>query len=148
MNHLGTALAIGHHLLVFGLISILFGEYTILKFPVDQSKALFLIKLNYWYIGVLLGALAIGLGRVFYGDKPSIYYLSNLIFWIKITAVLVLLIYGIRLSGVFQNLYQSTCKIKDFQFDQLLPNAYRMVFVQMHLFPIPIIAAVLLAKGY
>ena len=148
MNHLGTALAIGHHLLVFGLISILFGQYAILKFQIDQTQAKFLIKLNYWYIGTLVGALGIGSGRVFYGDKPSTFYLSNVIFWIKIASILTLLIYGIRVIGHFKNLNVSIRKGNHFQSDQLRQKCYRMVFAQMHLFPIPIVAAVLLAKGY
>ena len=148
MNRLSAALAIIHHLLLFGLISILFGQYAILKFRVDLAKSVFLIKLNQWYVFVLVGTVAIGMGRVFYGDKPSLYYLTNVFFWIKIASILALLIYGVKMVGIFKTLHQSASKGNDFQSDQWRQKSYRMVFTQMHLFPIPIIAAVFLAKGY
>ena len=147
MGYLSPALAITHHLLVFGLISILFGEYTILKFSVDQSKVVFLRKMNYWYTGVLLLVLLVGCARVFYGDKPSIYYLHNDFFWIKIAALVTLLIYAFFMSKKlhqWQDLIteQSECLTSD-----LIDKAYRMVFIQMHLFPIPVVAAVFMARG-
>ncbi len=143
-----TILAVLHHLFVFSFISILFGEYAILKFPIDRKKVGFLIKLNCWSIGLLLGAVIFGLGRVYYGEKSQVYYFDNYFFWIKIISIGILFIYSILLLRLLQSLKSSHGYEKYLTSADLAKKAYRIVFIQMHIFPIPIIAAVIMAKGY
>jgi putative membrane protein len=77
-------LAIGHHVLAFGIFGILFAEFWMLRSGLSQATATRLASIDLWY-GVFAGALVVvGFCRAFFAAKGWSYYSHNVYFWAKI----------------------------------------------------------------
>ncbi len=77
-------LAIGHHVLAFGIFGILFAEFWMLRSGLSQATAARLASIDLWY-GVFAGALVVvGFCRAFFAAKGWSYYSHNVYFWAKI----------------------------------------------------------------
>lgn len=77
-------LAAVHHLLAFGLISILVAEFALLSLATSASDYQRLGKIDLYY-GISAGLLlAVGLFRVFHGERGPEFYLENPIFLTKL----------------------------------------------------------------
>lgn len=82
-------LAIAHHLLMFGLLAVLVIEMMLARPGLAGDRLARLGSLDIAY-GALAGLLlAVGFARVFFGLKGPEYYFSNLFFWLKIAAFLI-----------------------------------------------------------
>jgi len=76
-------LAIAHHLFAFSLLGLLVAELVLLANAPSRSVVfrLFLVDIAY---GVAAGSsLAIGIGRILWGGKPTEFYTENPMFWTK-----------------------------------------------------------------
>jgi uncharacterized membrane protein len=135
---MSNLLAITHHLFVFGLISTIFGVYTVLKIGAWQEQIKFMKALNRWTIGLTIGALIAGFSRAVWFEKPFTHYANQPFFWIKIASVLVILVLSLRIEKLIQ-----VCATENQQ-----QTLYRLTFIQMHVFPIALIGAVLMARGF
>lgn len=130
--------AIVHHLFVFGLISTIFGVYTVLKMGAWEQHKRFTTILNRWTVGLTLGALLAGFSRALWFEKPFTHYANHPFFWIKIASVVTILVLSLlieKMIGV--NVQENTQR-----------QLYRLTFIQMHVFPLAIIGAVLMARGF
>jgi putative membrane protein len=83
---LDLVLAILHHLLVFSLAGLLAAELALVRPGLSGAvlRALGGIDAGYGVTAALI--LAVGFSRVFLGAKGAAFYLSNPMFWAKMTA--------------------------------------------------------------
>lgn len=85
---LDLGLAIGHHLLVFGLVAILMAESVLLRAPaIDVGR---LARLDGGYGATAGLILIVGACRVFLGGKGWAFYEANPFFWAKIATFLLI----------------------------------------------------------
>lgn len=81
---LDLALAILHHLIVFGLIAIAFVEFVNVRSGMDAVAVRRVAAIDAWY-GILAGLIVfVGFGRAIFAAKGWDYYAHNLFFWAKI----------------------------------------------------------------
>lgn len=79
-------LAIAHHLLIFALVAVLVMEMMMIRPEMSTSQVLRVGRLDIAYGAIATLIVVVGFGRVFYGVKPSEFYLHNWVFWAKIAA--------------------------------------------------------------
>ena len=83
---LDLALAISHHILVFGLFGVLFAELVLVRRGLDQAAVAAVAAIDLWY-GVLAGLIiAVGFSRAVFAAKGWAYYNHNAFFWAKLGA--------------------------------------------------------------
>ena len=93
------ALAIVHHLIVFGLAAVLAAELALMRPATMSPQTVKLLgRFDAAYGMLALAILAAGVIRVWYGAKGADFYLHNHAFWAKIAAFGVVGILSIRPS--------------------------------------------------
>jgi len=81
---LDLVLAVGHHLLIFALFGVLFGELMVVRRGMDSATVARIAAVDLWY-GVLAGLiLIVGFSRTAFAAKGWAYYRHNGFFWAKI----------------------------------------------------------------
>ncbi|THC43638.1 DUF2214 family protein [Massilia sp. Mn16-1_5] len=81
------ALAIVHHLIVFGIAAVLAAELALMRPAAMSSQTVKLLgRFDAAYGMLALAILAVGFLRVWYGAKGPDFYLHNHVFWGKIAA--------------------------------------------------------------
>lgn len=88
-------LAAFHHLLFFGLISMLVTQSVLLSRPIDGAALKRLAGVDRGYGITALLLLAVGMGRVFHGIKGYDFYLHNPWFHAKLTAFVLVAVLSI-----------------------------------------------------
>ena len=87
---LDLALAITHHLLIFGLFGVLFAELISVRAGMTVEAVTRISRIDLWY-GVLAGLIiAVGFSRAVFAAKGWAYYSHNAYFWAKIATFLVI----------------------------------------------------------
>jgi putative membrane protein len=87
---LDLVLAIGHHLLVFGLFGVLFAELIAVRRGMDAAAVARIAAVDLWY-GILAGLIvAVGFSRAVFAAKGWHYYEHNGFFWAKIATFVVI----------------------------------------------------------
>ncbi|KQT64298.1 MULTISPECIES: DUF2214 family protein [unclassified Aureimonas] len=94
------ALAIAHHIAVFGLVMMLATEAGALR--AERPDAALLARLDAGYGGASVAVLAIGAARVVWGAKGWAFYADNPYFWWKIGAFLLVGLASIPPTRTFQ----------------------------------------------
>ncbi len=81
---LDLVLAVGHHLLIFGLFGILFAELLSVRPGMDREALARVAAIDIWY-GVLAGLIiVVGFSRAIFAAKGWYYYSHNAFFWAKL----------------------------------------------------------------
>ena len=81
---LDLALAITHHLLIFGLFGVLFAELISVRAGMTIETVTRISRVDLWY-GVLAGLIiVVGFSRAVFAAKGWAYYSHNAFFWAKI----------------------------------------------------------------
>lgn len=81
------ALAIVHHLIVFGIAAVLAAELALMRPSAMSPQTVRLLgRFDAVYGGLALAILIIGFARVWFGAKGADFYLHNPVFWAKIGA--------------------------------------------------------------
>ena len=81
---LDLLLAIGHHLLIFGIFGIICAEFWAVRPGLSGAMVARIAKIDLWY-GVLAGAvLVMGFCRAVFAAKGWGYYSHNAFFWAKL----------------------------------------------------------------
>jgi putative membrane protein len=94
-------LAIAHHVLVFALFGIIFGEMVALGGVMNSATVQRLARLDLWY-GILAALIVVvGLVRAIYAAKGWAYYSHNLFFWIKLATFAVVGLLSIKPTMAF-----------------------------------------------
>lgn len=143
------ALAVIHHLIVFGIAAVLAAELALMRPAAMSAQTVRLLgKFDAAYGLLALAILAAGFVRVWYGAKGPDFYLDNPMFWAKIGAFA-----AVGLLSI-----QPTVRIAAWQKASKANAAFvptreevgklrRMLLVEIHVFAlIPIFAAVM-ARG-
>ena len=81
---LDLALAVAHHLIVFGLFGIILAEFVTVRKGISRAAAARIAAIDLWY-GISAGLiLIVGFSRAIFAAKGWGYYSHNLFFWAKI----------------------------------------------------------------
>jgi len=90
-------LASAHHLIVFGIASVLAAEIALMRPAAMSPHTVRLLgRFDAVYGGLAAAILVVGFARVWFGAKGPDFYLHNLAFWAKIGAFLVMGLVSIR----------------------------------------------------
>jgi putative membrane protein len=76
-------LAFAHHLAVFVVVGIVAAEFTLLRPGLTGARLSQLARIDRAYGGAAMLLIAVGVGRVLFGQSGAGYYLANQIFWGK-----------------------------------------------------------------
>ncbi len=87
---LDLTLAIGHHLLIFGIFGIIFAEFWVVRPGLSAGAVQRVSRMDLWY-GVLAAAIiVIGFCRAIFAAKGWAYYSHNAFFWAKIATFVII----------------------------------------------------------
>jgi putative membrane protein len=81
---LDLVLAVGHHLLIFGIFGVLFAEFWVLRPGMSNATAARLASMDGWYGGFAGAVVVVGFCRAIFAAKGWVYYSHNAFFWAKI----------------------------------------------------------------
>jgi putative membrane protein len=81
---LDLVLAVGHHLLIFGIFGVLFAEFWVLRPGMSNATAARLASMDGWYGGFAAAVVVVGFCRAIFAAKGWVYYSHNAFFWAKI----------------------------------------------------------------
>jgi putative membrane protein len=76
-------LAFAHHLAVFVVVGIVAAEFALLRPGLEGMRLKQLARIDRAYGGAAMLLIAVGVGRVLFGQSGAGYYLANHIFWGK-----------------------------------------------------------------
>jgi putative membrane protein len=137
-------LAAVHHLIVFGIASVLAAEIALMRPAAMSPHTVRLLgRFDAVYGGLALAILVVGFARVWFGAKGPDFYLHNPVFWAKIGAFLVVGLVSIR-PTLRMLAWQKRLK-EDAAFmpaAQEIASLRRQLLLEIHVFAlIPVLAA-------
>ena len=137
-------LAIGHHLLIFGLFGVLALEFAIVRPGLTPAWVQRIARIDIWY-GLIAGLiLAVGFSRAVFAAKGWVYYSHNLFFWLKLTAFAAIGLLSIPPTLAFIRWR----KAGDTPDSTQIAPVRRLLWAELILFAaLPILAAAM-ARGY
>jgi putative membrane protein len=140
---LDAALAIGHHLAVFGILAVLVAEAALVRPGVDAADVRRIGRIDSAYGALAAAVLAVGASRVAWGVKPASFYLDNPVFWTKMNGFLVIGLLSIWPTIRFIRWRRADAAPPEAE----VRTARRLVHLQLGLFfALPVLAA-LMARG-
>lgn len=141
-------LAIAHHLLVFSLAAVLAAELILTSRPPARGLVPVLAKLDTAYGLLAMGVLAAGALRVVYGAKGAQFFISNPLFWAKVG---IFALIGILSVGPTRRILawrrEARANADFLPSLEELSRMRRTVLLEVVLFPLLPILAVLMARG-
>jgi putative membrane protein len=81
---LDLLLAIGHHLLIFGIFGIIFAEFWVVRPGVSSASVARIASIDLCYGICAAAVLVIGFSRAIFAAKGWGYYSHNAFFWAKL----------------------------------------------------------------
>jgi putative membrane protein len=141
---LDLLLAIGHHLLVFGLFGILFAELVLVRRGMDRAAVARVGTIDIWY-GVLAGLIiVVGFSRAIFAAKGWFYYSHNAFFWAKLGTFAVIGLLSVPPTIDYIRWRRTNIVPNDAQ----VGAAQRFLWVEAGLFALLPIFAAAMARGY
>lgn len=98
---LDAALAYLHFTAVFVLFAFLTVEVMLARGELDQKAVRMLGRVDLWYVGAAIAALATGLSRAIWGAKGWAFYTGDWVFWTKVLSFAVVALLSIPPSVAF-----------------------------------------------
>ena len=143
------ALAIAHHVLVFGLAAVIAFEIAAIHAEIAGRDIARIARADMWY-GILAGAiLIIGFSRVFYAARGWAYYSHNLLFWAKIGTFAVIGLLSIVPTMSILRWRRSSLATGGFVVPLHEVQKIRTyLFAEAALFPLLLVFAAGMARGY
>jgi putative membrane protein len=142
-------LAAIHHLIVFGIASVLAAEIALMRPAAMSPHTVRLLgRFDAVYGGLAMAILVAGFARVWFGAKGADFYLHNPMFWAKIGAFLVVGLVSIR-PTLRILAWQKTLKT-DAAFVpavQEIGALRRQLLIEIHVFALIPIFAAAMARG-
>jgi putative membrane protein len=137
-------LAVGHHLLIFGLFGILVAELVAVRPGMGKDAVARVAAIDLWY-GVIAGLILIlGFSRAIFAAKEWEYYEHNAFFWAKIGTFVL-----IGLLSVPPTLaYLRWRRVGSAPSDKQVWAAKRYLWIEIALFALLPIFAAAMARGY
>ena len=143
------ALAIVHHLIVFGLAAVLAAELALMRPAAMSSQTVKLLgRFDAVYGMLALAILAAGFIRVWYGAKGPDYYLHNHAFWGKIAAFAVVGLISIKPTlriAAWQKALKANASFMP-PLDEV-GSLRRLLLIEIHVFALIPIFAAMMARG-
>ncbi|MFC5477312.1 DUF2214 family protein [Massilia suwonensis] len=143
------ALAIVHHLIVFGIAAVLAAELALMRPAAMSSQTVRLLgRFDAAYGLLALAILAVGFIRVWYGAKGPDFYLHNHAFWGKIAAFAVVGLISIK-PTIRIAAWKKRLKA-DAAFMPALDEVgtlRRLLLIEIHVFALIPIFAAMMARG-
>ncbi len=141
---LDLSLAIGHHLLIFGLFGVLAAELIVVRPGVDQGAVARIGAVDLWY-GILAGLIvAVGFSRAIFAAKGWAYYSHNGFFWAKIATFLVIGLLSVPPTIAFIQWRRAGAPPSDAQ----VAGVRRCLYAEVALFALLPAFAAAMARGY
>jgi putative membrane protein len=141
---LDLVLAIGHHLLIFGIFGILFSEFLIVRPGLTAVAAARIARIDFWY-GILAAAVVVlGFCRAVFAAKGWAYYSHNGFFWAKIVSFAVIGLLSVPPTLEFFRWRKSTAAPAD----AAVKSVRRYLHIEVMLFALLPIFAAAMARGY
>lgn len=141
---LDLTLAIGHHLLIFGIFGIVFAEFWALRSGISASTVQRVARMDLWY-GVLAAAIiVIGFCRAIFAAKGWAYYSHNAFFWAKVGTFAVIGLLSIPPTMAFIRWRRAAVSPSDSD----MKSVRRCVHLELALFVFLPIFAAAMARGY
>lgn len=142
-------LASVHHLIVFGIASVLAAELALMRPAAMSPHTVRLLgRFDAVYGGLAMAILVVGFARVWFGAKGPDFYLHNPMFWAKIGAFLVVGLVSIR-PTLRILAWQKVLKL-DAAFVpavQEVGAVRRQLLIEIHVFALIPIFAAAMARG-
>src|ERR1700744_486739 len=141
---LDLVLAIAHHILIFGLLGVLFAEFILVRPGMDQTMVNRVPATDLWY-GILAALIiVIGFSRAIFAAKGWDYYSHNIFFWAKLGTFAV--IGGLSASPTISFLrWRREKREPD---DMQIATVRRFLWAQVMLFPLLLVFAAAMARGF
>lgn len=143
------ALAVVHHLIVFGLAAVLAAELALMRPAAMSPHAVRLLgRFDAFYGGLALAILAVGFARVWWGAKGAGFYLHNPVFWAKVGAFAVVGLVSVR--PTLRILAWQKALRRDAAFVPAQPEIValrRAMLVEIHVFALIPVFAAMMARG-
>jgi len=137
-------LAIGHHLLIFGIFGILFSEFLMVRPGLSAVAAARIARIDLWY-GILATAVVVlGFCRAVFAAKGWAYYSHNGFFWAKIASFAAIGLLSVPPTLEFIRWRKSAAAPTD----AAVKAVRRYLHVEVTLFALLPIFAAAMARGY
>ena len=137
-------LAIGHHLLIFGIFGILFAEFLAVRPGISAATAARIASIDLWYGVFAVAVLVIGFCRAVFAAKGWPYYSHNVFFWAKMASFAAIGLLSAPPTLTF-NRWRNLGTTPN---DSAIRAVRRYLHFELMLFvPLPIFAAAM-ARGY
>jgi len=142
-------LAIVHHLIVFGIASVLAAELALMRPSAMSPQTVRLLgRFDAFYGTLALAILIVGFARVWFGAKGADFYLHNPVFWAKVGAFGVVGLISIK-PTVRILAWQKSAK-QDAAFVPPAPETSalrRLLLAEIHVFALVPVFAAMMARG-
>jgi putative membrane protein len=141
---LDLALAICHHLLVFGIFGILFAEFWVVRPGMSNASAARIASIDLWY-GIFAAAIVIiGFCRAVFAAKGWAYYSHNAFFWTKVGSFAAIGLLSVPPTRAFIHWR----KLGTAPNDAAIGGVRRYLHIELMLFALLPIFAAAMARGY
>ncbi len=141
---LDLALAIAHHLLVFGLFGILFAELILVRPGMDRQAVARVGAIDLWY-GLLAGLIiVVGFSRAIFAAKGWFYYSHNAFFWAKLGTFALIGLLSVPPTIDYIRWRRANTAPSHAQ----VRAAQRFLWIEVLLFPLLLVFAAAMARGY
>ena len=141
---LDLLLAIGHHLLIFGIFGIVFAEFWVVRPGMSTATATRIASIDLWY-GVFAAAIVvIGFCRAIFAAKGWAYYSHNAFFWAKMGAFAAMGLLSVPPTRAFIR-WRKLGTAPD---DAAIGGVRRYLHIELMLFLLLPVFAAAMARGY
>ena len=141
---LDLVLAIGHHLLIFGIFGVLFSEFITVQRGMSPATVARVASIDLWY-GLLAGLiLIVGFSRAIFAAKGWGYYSHNVFFWAKIGAFALIGLLSVPPTLVFIRWRRAGVTPADSE----VRGVRRFLHAELGLFALLPVFAAAMARGY
>jgi putative membrane protein len=143
-----AVLASIHHIAAFALVGLIVGELVLLRGRLDADGIRRFGRVDALY-GLTAGVVvAVGIGRLLFGDTPVDFYLTNAFFWLKMAAFGV--VAAVSVYPTIVGLRWRRSLAADASFAAPTTDAHhlrRALAVELAVLPIIPVSAALMARG-
>lgn len=145
---LDAILAYLHFMAVFVLFAFLTAQAMVLRAPLDADRVRLLGRLDLWYFGAALAALATGLARLWLGAKGASFHLGAWPFHAKIALYIAVALISIVPTLSFRRWRRAGERDASWQVPAAEQRRMRrFVMIEVHLAALIPVLAVMMARG-
>jgi putative membrane protein len=141
---LDLLLAIGHHLLIFGIFGIICAEFWAVRPGLSSAMISRIASIDLWYGILAVLVLVIGFSRAVFAAKGWGYYSHNAFFWLKLGTFAAVGLLSLPPTLSFMRWRKSALQPSDGDIQRIR----RYLHLELALFMLLPIFAAAMARGY